>query len=248
MIEQITLIIPFYRNVGMLREQMRVLADYPDGWKFIVVDDGSPEPAADIVASVAQSVKDRLALYRITVDLPWNRGGARNLGAKQADTKWLLHVDIDHVLPPTCAGELLKFEPNPKRWYRFRRYRKGKADETRMKDKVPRDAEYVEIHPHIDSYLVAKDLFWKTGGYDEDYTGCLGGGSPFLRSLEAIAKVDLAPPKAFLEVYTRSTVADASDHSLSRDRTEYARRRKRKEATGKTRPTNPIRFPWERVL
>jgi hypothetical protein len=57
----------------------------------------------------------------------------------------------------------------------------------------------------------------------------------------------LLPPSVWLGVHTRSEVPDASDHTLSRDTSEYSRRRREKERAGKTRAVKPMRFDWERV-
>jgi glycosyltransferase involved in cell wall biosynthesis len=252
-IEEFTLIVPYYRNVDMLKEQIRHWENYPVQVKIILVDDGSPEDAASIVLEHASpSLQQRLRVFRIEVDIPWNRGGARNLGAHIADTKWLVHVDIDHVLTAECAKELLKFDASVKEFYRFRRFRVGKADETRKKDfkhsKLPDDAEYGEIHPHVDSYLCTRRAFWEIGGYDEDYSGCLGGGNPFLAALEVLVKAQLAPPEVSLRVYTRSVMKDASDWALSRDPQEFSRRRQEKVRTKNIKPANPMRFPWSEIL
>jgi glycosyltransferase involved in cell wall biosynthesis len=243
-VKAFTLIVPFYRNGAMLREQVRLWEAYPENVQIIVVDDGSPEPAKPIIDQASGWLKSRLSLYRIEVDIPWNRGGARNLGAKEAQTDWIVHVDIDHVLTGECARRLLAFEPNPKHWYRFERYRNGRADETRQKDAIPPEMTYGKIKPHIDSYLCTREMYWKAGGYDEDYSGILGGGSPFLKQLEKQGAPLMAPSDVHLVVYTRSVVSDASDNTLSRDRTAYAEIKRRKERAGKTKPSNPIRFPW----
>lgn len=241
----VTICVPFYKNSLMLREQLRIFEEYSEAVQLTVVDDGSPEDAYAIIDQHAsEALKRRIALYRIEVDIPWNRGGARNLAAREAKTEWVCQLDIDHVLPADCARRLLEFDANPKHWYRFERYRNGAADETRQKDKIPSSATFGKIHPHIDSYLVTRRMFWEAGGYDEDYSGCLGGGSPFLENLGKVAAPLLAPPGIHLHVYTRSANADASDNSLSRDRSEYAIRKKHKRATGKTKAENPIRFPW----
>lgn len=240
----ISLIVPFYLNADMLRRQVAEWEKYPAGISVVLVDDGSPVEARTIVEECAsEALRQRLRLLRILVDIPWNRGGARNLGTREAQTDWVVHVDIDHVLPAECAARLLEFKPDPRRWYRFERYRCGKADETRRKDKIAADVEFGKIHPHIDSYLCTRDLYWKAGGYNEDFSGCLGGGSPFLAELERVGgKPLMAPADVNLHVYTRSVVADASDHTLSRDREEFARR---KAKMGRNlRGKNPIRFPW----
>lgn len=245
----ISIIIPFYRNSLMLARQVEEWNKYPRGIEVICVDDGSPEPAKDILEDGASAeLHERLALYRIGIDLPWNRSGARNLASHVAITDWILHVDIDHILPADAAEKLLAFKLDAKKWYRFPRWRVGRADETRKKDAIEPDAEYGQIHPHVDSYLVRRKVYWQTGGYDEDYSGCLGGGNPFLHRLEALQTVDILPPPIRLEVYTRDAIADANDWSLSRDTTKYRELKKQKELSGDTKPKNPLRFPWMREL
>lgn len=236
----------------MLKRQLAEFAHYSDFVRIVIVDDGSPEYAENVIKDCGYSwstFQGRLQLYRILEDIPWNRGGARNLGATVCETDWLMHMDIDHVLPTKCVHRLMSIDMlNALTWYRFPRYRVGKADETRMKDLIPRDATFGAIKPHIDSYLCTRNLYWMVGGYDEDYSGCLGGGSPFLKQLESAAPVGLMPSDVHLHVYTRSACEDASDFSLSRDTAEYTRRRTAKESAGRTKATDPLRFSWERVL
>lgn len=256
MTHQITMIVPYYRNPKMLREQIETWKRYGEKvrrtLKITVVDDGSPDRAYEVFTH--KDIDEfftygvRVDLYRIVDNIPWNRGGARNLGSMMAQTPWLLHMDIDHVLPVTCADELIKQDFDKAYTHRFRRFRNGQADMTRKKDALPECAEYGEIKPHIDSYLCTREMFDRVGGYDEDYSGCLGGGSPFLKQLGAIAPFVVAPSSIWLEVYTQSTISDSSDMSLSRDTREYIRRKEQKEKLGKTKAINPLRFKWEQVF
>ena len=237
-----TLIVPYYRNPEMLWHQAMVWAGYPPEIEVIVVDDGSPEPAAAVLPPDC-----RAALYRIETDIPWNRNGARNLGAHVAATPWILQTDIDHLLPVESAKWLAEtFTADPACWYRFARFRRGRADATRRKDALPDDAEFGEVKPHVDSYLCRRDLYWRIGGYDEDYSGHLGGSAPFLAKLAAAARchlLGLAP----LHVVTRPAVPDASDTTLSRDRGPYEALRAQKRAAGDPDAQNPLRFPWHKV-
>src|SRR5690606_13403190 len=105
----------------------------------------------------------RLEVYRTEVDIPWSREFARNLATNRAPTDWVLHIDIDHILPAEHIPTLQKTPISRKRWYRFRRCRVGKADETRKKDQISPDCEFGEIHPHIDSYLCRTKNYWKAG-------------------------------------------------------------------------------------
>jgi hypothetical protein len=246
---EVTLCVPFYRNSHMLESQLHKWQQYPSKLQIIVVDDGSPEPAKPIIqANASAELLSRIRLYRIMVDVPWNREEARNLAAKQAETSWLIQIDIDHVLPWADAHELLNFQPDPKHWYRFPRWRVGKADETRKKDALRPDVEFGKIHPHVDSYLIRKETYMDVGGYDLAFSGCLGGGSDFLKRLEAVEEPKLLPDNISLHVYTRSEVKDASDWSLSRDTNEGKRRARAKQASRREYEKCAVRSPWERQL
>lgn len=234
-----TLILPFYRNSQMLARQAEEWKGYPKEVQVVVVDDGSPEPALDKLHGT------RAEVYRITVDIPWNRNGARNLGAYVAITGWILQTDIDHILPVTSARWLVENLTKLKKdhWYKFSRFRVGQADDTRKKDTIDPRVNFGEIKPHIDSYLVTRDLYWRAGGYDEDFSGSIGGSSLFLKHLAKEGKEDFLT-ECPLFVFTKHIVPDASDRYLSRDMTRY---RSIKASKGSEKPQNPLRFPWERV-
>jgi hypothetical protein len=240
----LTLIIPYYRNAGMLERQCEEWAKYPEDIRVICVDDASPEPARPIIEAAGA----RCRLYRILEDKPWNREGARNLGSTVAETDWIMHADIDHILPAESARRLVEFVPHSGSWYRFPRFRKGRADETRNKDPLPRDVPFGKVKPHVDSFVCRRDLYWKAGGYDEDFVGCLGGSRPFLEEMKRLGKLTLLPDSISLHVYTRSEIKDASDWTCSRDGTEFASRLARKIRNGDMRPKNPLRFAWERQI
>lgn len=248
---EFTLCFSYYRQPKMLAEQIKAWEAYPESVKLILVDDGSPEPAENVLRECASySLRSRMDLYRIETDIHWNRGEARNIGAHHARTSWILMADLDHVLPVECVDPLLAFEANNKCWYRCRRFRRGTADETRRKDAIPDDLEYGEIKEHCDSYLCTRRAYWENGGYDEDYSGVLGGGNPFLARMMEISRLEKAPENIWLEVYTRSVAEDSSEYSLSRDSSGYAkiRREKKRNNGGKDpKPVNPMRRPYHRV-
>ena len=247
----LTIIYPYYYQPYMLAYQLSVMEDYPQDLSILIVDDGSPVPAAPIIIEHASAALLRhLRLYRVLGDIPWNREEARNLGAHEAQTAWIIQMDIDHVLPAACVPTLLDFMPDPARWYRFPRYRRGQADSTRNKDALPRDCVYGKIHPHIDSYLVRKATYWDAGGYNEDFSGVLGGGSEFLERLGQTARASLLPDTIFLEVVTSHVVADASDTHCSRDTAPGKTLWRGLQAQGRVapKPTSWLRLPWKQVL
>jgi hypothetical protein len=243
-----TIVVCYYRAPKMLQRQLENWRQYPaealKTFSLLVIDDGSPEPASDVI-----SADDRIALVRVKDDIPWHRNPCRNLGARLSETPWIIQIDIDHVLPPESAVALMNIGAaglNPKHWYRFPRWRIGRADETRRKDKIPDECEFGQIKEHIDSYLITRDLFLKSP-YDETYQGFLGGGSPFLRRMETLAPVKVLPSSVCLHVYTRHVVPDASVTTLSRDTSKYSKVRREKERRGDTTPKALPEFEWSRV-
>lgn len=244
-----TLVVPYYRQPTMLMHQLSMWEVWPREIPIILIDDGSLEPARDaVMRQASKQLRERLTLYRVDVDIPWNRGGARNLGTQEAKTEWIVHIDIDHVMNRASALALGNFIPDRSNWYKFQRFRVGRADETRKKDGIyiPDDCVFGQIKPHIDSYMTTKAHYWAAGGYDEDYSGCLGGGTPMTKALAKLKPASEAPDPICLHVYTRDKINDSSELHLSRDTAEFSRRRQLKEANGKTKPEKPIRFPWHR--
>ena len=245
---EFTFITSFYSQPKMLARQLREWAQYPSTVQIVLVDDGSPIAAHDVVIRHAcRAVRTRVRVYRILEDIPWNREQARNLGAQVAQTPWILMTDIDHILPAASAQALLDFMPTARTWYKFPRWRVGPADATRRKDALPDACPFGPVKPHGDSFLIERQVFLESP-YDEGYSGMLGGGTPFLTRMEARAPWAMLPEAICLHVYTRQVIPDASVTGLSRDTSPYARLRQEKERRGETEPGRLLRVPWERVL
>lgn len=75
---------PYYDNKVCLERQLQVWTQFPRELarrvEFVLVDDGSPQPAM-----VAPDCPMNLTLVRIKEDIPWSQPGARNLGRKRED-------------------------------------------------------------------------------------------------------------------------------------------------------------------
>ena len=86
-------------------------------------------------------------------------------------------------------------------------------------------------------------MYWSSAATIEDFIGCLGGGTDFLRRLEWHHGAPLLlPAHIHLHVYTRDKIADASVTTLSRDTAPGKVIQRRKGATHH-KPVNPIRLP-----
>lgn len=239
--------LPFYRNQGMLAEQYRVWAGYPEELKqqieIVLVDDGSPQPAMDVPRPDGLPA---LRLYRVLVDLPWHQHGARNLAASEAAGPWLLLTDMDHVLPAESLTRLLE-RLTGDAIFTFHR-----LDAPRL---TPKRNDRGEFHPHVNTFALTKARFWATGGYDEDLTG-YGTDGYFRQRLYA------SGPAVHLEDvpivrYPREVIADASskpddgtDPKAFRDAARNGRANRAILADKQTRGEGPavMTFPWRQEL
>lgn len=237
MISRVQIVYPYYENHNMLWEQVTTWSGWPadlkERVKLILVDDGSPNfPAEGILLP-----KDiEIELYRINVNIPWNQNGAHNLGMHVADEGWCVSTDIDHVWKADQLRILLGLEVHEDTYYTFARRQVNK--------------ENVVFKRHPNSWLLTRDTYWKSGGYDEDFCGYYGSDSVFRRGLDRVAKrVELEFP--YLVVYDEHDIPDANTREWGRKDSDYhsvkhphllERRR------NYTKPENPLRFPWERIL
>jgi glycosyltransferase involved in cell wall biosynthesis len=92
----LSVVIPAFNREGLVLRAVRsVLADPSPDIEVVVVDDGSSDRTAEVVAGVSDP---RLRLIRH----PQNRGRcpARNTGAMAAEGEWLVFLDSDDELVP----------------------------------------------------------------------------------------------------------------------------------------------------
>lgn len=234
----ITLVYPYYENGGMLERHLREWNGYSRQVKkivrVIIVDDGSPK---DPAAKHVRDVGFQLELYRIKQNLVWNVAGARNLGMEMAPEGWCLLTDIDHLLDARAADNLafVHHEFNPGRFYTMAR---------RWADGRP-------LHPHPNSFIIERELYWHIGGCDEDWTGWWGAGEQvFRKSLHAKAR-GLELGSVYLTHFGRDDIASASTTEWGRRDSKFDWKKnpalvaKAKRAPYK--PENPLRFDWERI-
>lgn len=234
----ITLVIPFYRNEGMLHEQQRVWRALPEDLKamlhVIIVDDGSPKQHR-AKPHVEPTGVASFRLYRTLVDVRWNWLFCRNLGVAEAKTEWVLMTDIDHVLPAATLRELLTSELDRRTVYRFSRV----------------DApDLTPYKPHPNSWFMTRRMFDEIGGYDERFSGFYGTDADFRERVHTTADRVILLPEVLIR-YPREVIADASTTTYGRkeqqDRDNVHRIRAERAKVKDWRPLR-VTFPWERVL
>ncbi len=113
--QEISLVFAYYDNPQMLALQWNKISQYEsrvqDRIEVIIVDDASPHSAAAEVMRPAPL--PHVSIYRVAKDIRWNQDAARNIGAHEARSRWLLLTDIDHVVPAETLSALIDMEKDP---------------------------------------------------------------------------------------------------------------------------------------
>lgn len=203
-----TLVMAYYENAGMLRVQARKLLELPADIRanlhVVVVDDGSPKhPAAEAVGgSLVTLLLESLGSYqvwRMGVDVRWNQDACRNIGVRQAPTKWAMLTDMDHVVPEATWRRLMAGKLKKSRVYRFGRVT------------APEMTPY-KLHPN--SWALTVATYWQVGGYDETLAGNYGTDGDFFNRVRRTCELEDLPE--FLIRYPRELIPDASTTTLER--------------------------------
>lgn len=233
--KRVTIIYPYYENPVFLTKQLGGWSAMP--WSLrqhllvIVVDDGSPKAhAVDVVKSWTKLPHPYVVtprLFRVDVDVRWNWLAARNIGAKHAVNGWLLMSDMDHVVTEKSLRDVVFGEHDPNFIYRFSR--KEHTGES--------------IHPHPNSWLMTRDMFWKVGGYDEALSGYYGTDSEYRRRCAATAPIRILTTTLVRHEY----VGDSSTTHYKRKQPEDAAVKKMIRARGREWKPKVLSFPYHEV-
>jgi len=252
----LSIVMPFYRNRRMLFRQyltwsLEWSADLKSQVEIIIVDDGSPEPAADVERPAG--LLPALSIYRVLEDRPWHQHGARNLGAHVAKHPFLLLTDMDHVIPADTLSEVLAANDKG-RVFTF-----GRVDAPMELTWRANDWSTMErtrrpnstLKPHVNSFAMSRELYWRVGGYDEDYCGTYGTDGLFRRRLYEAAR-ELHLSHAPLIRVSRDVIADASTRDVARKDGRAPDAKKRiaddKARRGVADQIATLQFAWEKVL
>lgn len=241
---RVSLVMPYYDNPGMLKIHYSYWAALPDRVKdlieVVIVDDGSPNsPAVDVERPKGLP---KLSIFRVLVDKPWHQHAARNIGAHEAAGPWLVLTDMDHLVP------LRTWEAIIQRHNRGKVFTFSRIDAPDMKPKLHPITGLP--HPHPNSFAMTKALYWKVGGYDEDYCGMYGTDGLFRSRLFSMAsKVELEYP---LIRYGREFQPDAATQTLARKEGRDPDSKKKilemKRLAGREGKVVTLSMPYERVF
>lgn len=225
--KQLQLVYPYYENPQFFARQLQNWSAYPAALRIfmraIVVDDGSPtSPALDVLKSAQLPFPIRL--FRIDIDVRWNWLAARNIAMHHAPEGWCLMTDMDHVLTPEAAEELVHAELDEGTIYRLSR----------------REHTGQTVHPHPNTMVLTRSMFWKAGGYDEALSGHYGTDGDWRRRLAATAPVRTLETQLVRHEY----VGDSSTTRYKRKQPEDAGKKRIIARRGKGWRPKVLSFPY----
>jgi len=217
-----------------LRAWKNIPDDVRKQLRFIVIDDCSPLP---VKYFLQPDFPINLTIARIDTDIYWNTSGAKNLGFAIADNDWVFSSDIDHI--PEDFEKLITWPKIRTKVYLFQRHKPDGSLRGKNTSNI---------------FIIHKEDFWNTGGYDEDLAGAYGHdevmtvGDPTRPEKNSMMKIlgyqFIWTPMKIIEYKEYET----GDHSykLSTAHTNLQKVMKKQQdfAQGKYRNGAILRFNW----
>ena len=180
-------------------ERWRSYSDFvKQNLSIVLVDDGSSSKIAPIVSPHKAEIGIPIDVYEIEEDIPWNACGAGNLAMKMAKTDWVFKIDIDWLVSNEILEVLMKKQLDRNTFYTF--------------DSIDSDTK-LKLNSGPNLLLLTRDLFWSSGGYDEDFRGNYGYDDTWLwhRMRGYGAK------HQHLNMYLEAIMRASQEHKLGRD-------------------------------
>ena len=165
----ITIIQTYYNERSYLETQIERWNYYNTPVNIILIDDGSQiEPAENVLKEHKLNDNINFSLYRVTEDIGFNSHGCRNLGARLAQSNWLLFQDIDYTLQPAHLKRLQTDPLDLNSWYELNAKFQGRGN----------------TYMALNQFLIPRKLFLDSGGYDESFVPFHYGDRELLSHLE----------------------------------------------------------------
>ena len=250
----ITLVLPYYDNPKMFQHQQQCWNEWPPHlfsfFEVVVVDDCSPNhPAADWVLA---DRRFNFGLYRIEKNVRWNWIAAKNVGAHEAKGSWLFLTDMDHRLTSEVFEKLLSFVLQRKTVLKLNAATTVTLNLNNMAYYTFDRVDAPDLTPyknHPNTYFMSRKLFWKLGGYDEEFSGYYGTDGYYRKRLDRVAEGGFHLEGLATVRYPREVIADASTTEFER-KTEYdkSKKKKMKAKLEQNRPMRALTFPWTKLI
>lgn len=229
-------------NLSYYNQPKNILFKHIEYWKtypqeiknkftFFIIDDCSKIPAEEFLKEIDTSDLD-LHLYRVEVDLVCNISGVRNLGGKECKTPWYMILDMDTLISPLMAEQLVylanKNIENKTIFYFNRKLISGESHEKNNRR-----------HPAV-SLMRTKD-YWNVGGCEEDLVGSYGYTDTLFKFRCTNKVKSLFKEEIYIDFYPEG------EADINRDTSRNERIYKDK-IKNNTWSNSYVRFPWKKIF
>jgi len=198
----LTYITHFYNDQENIDSVLSLLQEYEkmdpvllDQIQFVIVDDGSP------ISYEIPEFDLNLTWLRIRENIPWNQGGARNLGAVYAKSDKIFMTDLDWQINEEAFRFMVEKRRLGRTAYKIRENGRKKG--------------------HSNMWFMSRARFFRFFGYDEQFSGGYGGEDYFFYRIQKYhgTRFRYMPHRCFSTNRTRNKTIDleTSYHSLERD-------------------------------
>ncbi len=140
-----------------VNDLLKVYATYDkdvlDRIQFVIVDDCSPSPVR-----LDEDLDLNVLVLRVTDDITWNQGGARNLGVTYARSDKLLVTDLDHEMSEHAFRRMIAMRNPGRKMYKMRRI----------------DHDDSDLTTHSNTFVLSRARFLRLYGCDEEFAGHYG--------------------------------------------------------------------------
>lgn len=181
--------------ISLLRKYENFNPYLLDQIQFVIIDDGSP------IKYDIPEFNLNLTWLKINENIPWNQGGARNLGAVYAKSDNIFFADLDWEINEEAFKFMLRKKNLGRKIYKIREFGRKKG--------------------HSNMWFMSRARFFKFFGYDEQFSGGHGGEDYFFFKIHQYhGDIFLyMPNKCYSINRNKSKLIDIkqSYHNLTRD-------------------------------
>jgi len=108
---------------------------------------------------------------------------------------------------------------------------------------------------HLDSIILTKDMYWKAGGFDEDFRGYWNGVSAIFRKAMKRCTNQIVQLDDVYSLLFQGVIPDSENTEFGKGGSKYdihtnpeMSKKQKWVIRNKVRPKDYIRFTWEKVL
>ena len=169
----VTIITPYYNTGFVFHETARtVLRQSFQAWEWLIINDGSTDPAALDVLNSYRASEPRIRV----IDHLENRGlsAARNTGFREARTPYVVQLDSDDLLEPTAVEKWYWFLQSYPEYSFVKGYTVGFGEQEYLWQKGFETGKAFLKENQVDAIgMIRYEVHQAVGGYDESNRGGL---------------------------------------------------------------------------